>query len=381
MELLHPASASEQQKRGVARAAARGGDPVGVRHDRTRRRQQRCHQHRHADRAGRRRVRHRRTQVVDQRRHGIPTAPSLSLHPASRPPGSGTPPADDGARPSQHPGAPPGRSATTPCSATTTSMATPRSPSPESACRPPRTSLARRAAASRPPRLGLALAGSTTACGALGAAERALALLVQRAKERVAFGRPLADQGVVRRADHAKSPGSSRAGPRSFPPHRPRLHRPSPATEATRDLVRHSQRFAVPHPGHPSHRPGHPGTRRRRRHRRHPAGRHVRLAPGNAPVPRQPGPRQHLRSVRESRAWPQPRSCLPGRSATASFAVRVMGIEHLGLTPIPRTCNPEAAVEVEVVARRLAQYIHNRRHRCKEDGRGRRSPADRHQAC
>lgn len=32
---------------------------------------------------------------------------------------------------------------------------------------------------------------------ALGAAERALALLVQRAKERVAFGAPLADQGVV----------------------------------------------------------------------------------------------------------------------------------------------------------------------------------------
>ena len=33
---------------------------------------------------------------------------------------------------------------------------------------------------------------------ALGAAERALALLVQRAKDRVAFGRPLAGQGVVR---------------------------------------------------------------------------------------------------------------------------------------------------------------------------------------
>ncbi|MCU1693741.1 MAG: hypothetical protein JWM64_2832 [Frankiales bacterium] len=32
---------------------------------------------------------------------------------------------------------------------------------------------------------------------ALGAAERALALLVQRANARVAFGRPLADQGVV----------------------------------------------------------------------------------------------------------------------------------------------------------------------------------------
>jgi acyl-CoA dehydrogenase len=33
---------------------------------------------------------------------------------------------------------------------------------------------------------------------ALGAAERALALMVQRAQERVAFGSPLADQGVVR---------------------------------------------------------------------------------------------------------------------------------------------------------------------------------------
>jgi len=33
---------------------------------------------------------------------------------------------------------------------------------------------------------------------ALGAAERALALMVDRARNRVAFGRPLADQGVVR---------------------------------------------------------------------------------------------------------------------------------------------------------------------------------------
>ena len=33
---------------------------------------------------------------------------------------------------------------------------------------------------------------------ALGAAERALALMVRRAQDRVAFGRPLADQGVVR---------------------------------------------------------------------------------------------------------------------------------------------------------------------------------------
>jgi acyl-CoA dehydrogenase len=32
---------------------------------------------------------------------------------------------------------------------------------------------------------------------ALGAAERALALLTQRAKTRLAFGGPLADQGIV----------------------------------------------------------------------------------------------------------------------------------------------------------------------------------------
>ena len=33
---------------------------------------------------------------------------------------------------------------------------------------------------------------------AVGMAERALALLVARAKDRVAFGRPLSEQGVVR---------------------------------------------------------------------------------------------------------------------------------------------------------------------------------------
>ncbi len=35
---------------------------------------------------------------------------------------------------------------------------------------------------------------------ALGASERALALMVDRARNRVAFGKPLADQGVVREA-------------------------------------------------------------------------------------------------------------------------------------------------------------------------------------
>ena len=48
-------------------------------------------------------------------------------------------------------------------------------------------------------RPGPARPGEDSPCtGALGAAERALALLVQRARERVAFGGPLADQGVVR---------------------------------------------------------------------------------------------------------------------------------------------------------------------------------------
>ena len=47
---------------------------------------------------------------------------------------------------------------------------------------------------------------------AIGMAERALALMVERAKSRVAFGRPLAEQGTVRESDRAR-PGSRSTRP------------------------------------------------------------------------------------------------------------------------------------------------------------------------
>ena len=60
------------------------------------------------------------------------------------------------------------------------------------------TCSARRAAGSRSRRPGSARAGSTTACGLVGMAERALELMVRRAPtSREAFGRPLAGHGVV----------------------------------------------------------------------------------------------------------------------------------------------------------------------------------------
>ena len=46
----------------------------------------------------------------------------------------------------------------------------------------------------------LARAGSTTACARDRVAERALALMVERARTRIAFGKPLAEQGMVQHA-------------------------------------------------------------------------------------------------------------------------------------------------------------------------------------
>ena len=43
-----------------------------------------------------------------------------------------------------------------------------------------------------------ARAASTTACARIGIAERAIEMMCQRASSRVAFGKPIADQGVVR---------------------------------------------------------------------------------------------------------------------------------------------------------------------------------------
>ena len=110
--------------------------------------------------------------------------------------GPGAPPADDGARPPRHPGRHRGPRL---------SRARPPRPawprrgraSTTSGCRS-RTSSARRAAASRPPRPGSARAGSTTACGPSARPSARWRCWSQRAQERVAFGGPLADQGVVR---------------------------------------------------------------------------------------------------------------------------------------------------------------------------------------
>ena len=81
------------------------------------------------------------------------------------------------------------------CSATTRAAATARRCSRTCASRR-RTSSARRAAASRSRRPGSAPAASTTACAPSAWPRRALELMCMRAQTRVAFGKPLADQGV-----------------------------------------------------------------------------------------------------------------------------------------------------------------------------------------
>ena len=68
MEVLERYGTAAQQK-AVARAAARRQDPLGLRHDRARRRLVRRHQHPLRDPPRRRRLRHQRPQVVDLRRH------------------------------------------------------------------------------------------------------------------------------------------------------------------------------------------------------------------------------------------------------------------------------------------------------------------------
>ena len=72
MEILTEFGTPQQQQR-LARAAARGRDPLVLRDDRAGGRQLRRHQHPEPHRARRRRVRHQRPQVVDQRR-GVASA-------------------------------------------------------------------------------------------------------------------------------------------------------------------------------------------------------------------------------------------------------------------------------------------------------------------
>ena len=63
---------------------------------------------------------------------------------------------------------------------------------------PARTCCSARAAASRSRRDGSGPAAFTTACASSVVAERALELMCARVKSRVAFGKPLAEQGTIR---------------------------------------------------------------------------------------------------------------------------------------------------------------------------------------
>ncbi len=83
------------------------------------------------------------------------------------------------------------------CSAGRTSTGTARSCSTTYGCRP-RTCSTKKAAVSRSPRARLGPGRIHHCMRALGAAERALALMIDRVQKRVAFGKPLAEQGVVR---------------------------------------------------------------------------------------------------------------------------------------------------------------------------------------
>ena len=104
-------------------------------------------------------------------------------------------------------------SARSPCSATTTPRtAISRSPSRMCGCRPP-TCCSARAAASRSPRAALAPDASTTACVSSAWPSGAWRRWPARAKDRVAFGKTLAEQGVGQGHDRAWQPHRDRSGP------------------------------------------------------------------------------------------------------------------------------------------------------------------------
>ena len=160
-----------------------------------------------------------------------------------------------------------GRAATCRSSATRTSTATPRSSSRD--VRVPVTNLLGEEGG------GFAIAQARLGPGrihhcmrALGAAERALALMVARAKERVAFGKPLAEQGVVQQQIAESRIEIEQA---RLLCHQAADVIDTDGNKAARDLVA-AIKVAVPAVAARRDRPGHPGARRGRRHRRHPAG-------------------------------------------------------------------------------------------------------------
>ena len=137
---------------------------------------------------------------------------------------------------------------------------------------------------------------------ALGAAERALALMIDRVQKRVAFGKPLAEQGVVRE-QIAQVAQRDRPGPVAVREGGVD-HRPARQQGGARAGV--SDQGGGAAGGVRRHRPRHPGARRGGHQRRLPAGPAVRLAPGDAAVRRsRRGAHAHHRARGDSAARSQ----------------------------------------------------------------------------
>ncbi len=149
----------------VAQAAAGVPDPLGVRHDRARRRELRRHQHHLDDPPRRRRVRPQRPQVVRLGRPR-PRLQARDLHGQVRRRRSVVPAAEHGARAARHPRH---RGPARPADVRLPRPARPRRGAVHRRTRAGRpTCSARRATASRSPRAGSGPAACTTRCGPSG---------------------------------------------------------------------------------------------------------------------------------------------------------------------------------------------------------------------
>ena len=150
-----------------------------------------------------------------------------------------------------------------PCSGTPRAAATARRCGTTCAC-PRRTSSARKAAASRSRRPASGPAASITACAPSASPNVRSSLMCMRAQMRVAFGQPLADQGVVREriaeSRHADRTGAAPHAEGGVDDGHGRQE-----AGAHRDRGDQGGRRSLRDRGD---RPRHPVVRRRRRHRR-----------------------------------------------------------------------------------------------------------------
>ncbi len=202
---------------------------------------------------------------------------------------------------------------------------------------------------------------------ALGAGERALALMVARSQQRHAFGGALAEQSAVRERIAESRVDLEQA--------RALCHR-----AAARRRQRRQQGRPPPHRGRQDRRPagglrgdrpGHPAPRRRRRHRRHRAEQALRLAPRDADLrrPRRGAPdharagRAHqIAGVRPARGVVQP---VPGRGVPPGRVVRAL-VCHDGELDVADVVDPSPSrgqLVLDVLACGICgSDLHARRH-------------------